>query len=86
MWWKNLIDNIAYAYDRLRITRRTSVCVTLYLVVNTISEAWHFAATTSFDAIGTAAIIGAIFAPLSGLMGFSLKYHHQGHANQSEQK
>lgn len=79
MTFRGLTDQIAYAYDRLRITRRVSAMVTLYLVYRVSIEAWGFAESSRFEGIEVAAIIAAVTAPLTALMGYTMKVHHRGH-------
>lgn len=83
MSFKHFIDNCAYAYDKLRITRRLAATVTLFLVYDVTTKAWAYAESSHFDGLAVAAIIAAVTAPLSTLMGYTMKVHQMGHNNDS---
>lgn len=82
---KKIVDGLNYGLDTLRVSRRASVWVSLYLVVFVTMEAWDFALKSPFDGVGTAAVIGAITAPLSWLVKGAIDAHHQGHKDDKRQ-
>ena len=60
----NWIDNRA-------VIRRGVLLFTLYMTYYGTEAAWLFAKSSTFDGIGTAAVITAVLAPIAALQGFA---------------
>lgn len=70
----NLLDFI----DERAVVRRCVLGFTLYLTWLATHQAWLFAATSTFDGVGTAAVIAAVMAPVAGLQGFAFSSYSSG--------
>jgi hypothetical protein len=57
--------------DNRAVIRRIVLFFTLYMTYFGTHEAWLFARTSTFDGVGTAAIIAAVLAPIAALQGFA---------------
>lgn len=64
--------------DDRAVIRRLVLAFTLYLTWLVTHQAWIFAATSTFDGVGTAAIIAAIVVPVTGLQGFAFSSYSSG--------
>jgi hypothetical protein len=64
--------------DDRAVVRRGVLGFTLYLTWLATHQAWLFAATSTFDGVGTAAIIAAVMAPVAGLQGFAFSAYSTG--------
>ncbi len=64
---KDLLDFI----DNRAVVRRFVLVFTLYMTWLSTYQAWVFAKASTFDGLGTAAVIAAILAPTAALQGFA---------------
>ena len=71
---KSFLDFI----DNRSVVRRAVLMFTLYMTWLVTHKAWLFAAASTFDGIGTAAIIAAIMAPTAALQGFAFSEYIKG--------
>ena len=76
---KTLIDNLAYALDKLRVSRRIGFFFTLWITYYSVTEMVEFAEFTHTASLDLAAIILAITGPVTALQGFVLKEYYKGH-------
>lgn len=80
---RKVVDNIAYALDNLKVSRRAGFFFTLwvtYFAITTCASIAIGAGGVSFD---VAAVIAAIMAPVTGLQAAIVKFHHGGHKDKS---
>lgn len=64
--------------DDRAVVRRCVLVFTIYLTWLAMHQAWLFAATSTFDGVGTAAVIAAVMAPVAGLQGFAFSSYSSG--------
>jgi hypothetical protein len=64
--------------DNRAVIRRLVLLFTLYMTWLVTHKAWVFASTSSFDGVGTAAVIAAIMAPTAALQGFAFSAYLSG--------
>lgn len=57
--------------DSRAIVRRSVLAFTLWMTWLVTRDAWIFAHSSTFDGMGTAAIVAAITAPVAALQGFA---------------
>lgn len=57
--------------DNRVVVRRFVLTFTLYMTWLATHQAWLFAKVSTFDGLGTAAVIAAILAPVAALQGFA---------------
>lgn len=76
MTYKEIVDNIAYAIDTLRITRRVGFYFTLWITLHAFQESVVISKAIE-DPLGAAAVIAALMVPISALQGAALNFHHK---------
>jgi len=64
--------------DNRAVVRRMVLFFTLWMTYEITVSAWSFAGTSTFDGIGTAAVIAAVTAPFAALQGFVFHSYSQG--------
>ena len=64
--------------DSRAVVRRTVLFITLWMTYEITKQAWLFAHTSSFDGVGTAAVIAAVTAPFAALQGFVFNSYVKG--------
>jgi flagellar biosynthesis protein FliR len=64
--------------DSRAVIRRIVLGFTLYMTWLVTHQAWAFAHTSTFDGMGTAAVIAAIMAPTAALQGFAFSTYAKG--------
>jgi len=57
--------------DNRAVIRRLVLLFTLYMTWYGVHTAWLFAKVSTFDGLGTAAVIAAVLAPVAALQGFA---------------
>jgi len=57
--------------DRRVVVRRAVLSFTLYMTWYGVHKAWEYAAASTLDGLGTAAVIAAVLAPIAALQGFA---------------
>lgn len=67
--------------DSRAVVRRSVLGFTLYMTWYGTKEAWAFAHTSTFDGMGTAAVIAAVLVPIGALQGFAFQQYSKGRAN-----
>lgn len=73
----NLLDFI----DNRAVVRRVVLGFTLYMTWLVTHHAWLFAQTSTFDGVGTAAVIAAVMAPTAALQGFAFQQYTKGRSD-----
>ena len=66
--------------DNRAVVRRTVLAFTLYMTWYGVHEAWIFADKSSFDGVGTAAVIAAVLTPIAALQGFAFQSYSKSRA------
>lgn len=66
--------------DNRAVVRRLVLAFTLYMTWFGVHKAWLFAATSTFDGVGTAAVIAAVLAPIAALQGFAFQSYSKSKA------
>jgi hypothetical protein len=65
---------LKWADNRHFISVRAFVIyATVWMTWKATDQAWIFASTSTFDGVGTAAVVAAITAPIAALQGFVFK-------------
>lgn len=64
--------------DNRAVVRRVVLIFTLYMTWYGVHKAWIFAATSTFDGLGTAAVIAAVLAPIAALQGAAFANYTKG--------
>ena len=67
----NYIINFLDFIDSRQVVRRCVLVFTLYMTFWVTHKAWLFAQVSSFDGVGTAAVIAAIMTPTAALQAFA---------------
>ena len=67
----NHISHLLDFIDSRQIVRRSVLIFTLYMTFWVTHKAWLFAQVSSFDGVGTAAVIAAIMTPTAALQAFA---------------
>lgn len=66
--------------DNRVVIRRFTLLFTFYMTWLVTHQAWLFAHTSTYDGLGTAAVIAAIVAPTAALQGFAFNSYTKGRA------
>lgn len=66
--------------DSRAVVRRLTLLFTLYMTWWISREAWVFAHSSTFDGMGTAAVIAAIMAPTAALQAFAFNTYTKSRA------
>jgi len=66
--------------DNRAVVRRLVLAFTLYMTWYGVHKAWIFAGTSTFDGLGTAAVIAAVLAPIAALQGFAFQSYTRSKA------
>lgn len=66
--------------DSRAVVRRLTLLFSLYMTWYGVHEAWVFAHTSTYDGMGTAAVIAAVLVPISGLQGFAFNTYSKSRA------
>lgn len=61
--------------DNRAVIRRIVLFFTLYMTWYGVHTAWLFAQVSTFDGLGTAAVIAAVLAPIAALQGFAFNHY-----------
>jgi hypothetical protein len=77
-FWKTLHIRFLDFIDSRAVVRRSVLACTIYLTISSTSEAFAFARVSTFDGLGTAAVIAAILTPLAALQGFAFSAYASG--------
>ena len=64
--------------DKRAVVRRIVLFVTLWMTWQITVQAWLFAYSSTFDGMGTAAVIAAVTAPFAALQGFVFNSYVKG--------
>ena len=64
--------------DGRAVVRRFTLVFTFYMTWLVTHQAWIFAHTSTFDGLGTAAVIASIVAPTAALQGFAFQSYVKG--------
>lgn len=64
--------------DARAVVRRGVLMFTLYMTYYGTHEAFAFAHSSTYDGLGTAAVVAAILAPLAALQGFAFSTYTDG--------
>lgn len=64
--------------DNRSVVRRLVLFFTLYMTWYGTHMAWQFAKVSTFDGVGTAAVIAAVLAPIAALQGFAFNTYASG--------
>lgn len=64
--------------DGRAVVRRVVLAFTLYMTWYGVHKAWAFALLSTFDGLGTAAVIAAVLAPVAALQGFAFANYTKG--------
>ena len=84
-FWKTLHIRFLDFVDSRAVVRRCVLGFTLYLTWYGTHAAFEFAKTSTYDGLGTAAVVAAILAPLAALQGFAFSTYTDGRkANASD--
>jgi len=74
----NLLDRFWNWIDSRAVVRRTVLAFTLYMTWYGVHKAWEYAAVSTLDGLGTAAVIAAVLAPIAALQGFAFANYTSG--------
>ena len=66
--------------DSRAVVRRLVLFITLWMTYEITIQAWVFAKSSTFDGVGTAAVIAAVTAPFAALQGFVFSTYVKGKA------
>jgi len=66
--------------DSRSVVRRVVLFFTLYMTWYGTHKAFLFAQSSTFDGVGTAAVIAAILVPIGALQGFAFQQYVKGRA------
>lgn len=70
---------LAWADSRHFVSVRAfTLYATVWMTYQITVQAWHFAQISTFDGVGTAAVIGAVTAPFAALQGFVFNAYMKG--------
>jgi hypothetical protein len=64
--------------DSRAVVRRSVLYFTLYMTATVTYQAWLFAHSSTFDGLGTAAVIAAITAPTAALQTYAFRDYISG--------
>lgn len=64
--------------DSRIVVRRAVIVFTLYMTLTETWHAWEFAKVSTFDGVGTAAVIAAVLVPLSAVQAFAFNMYMEG--------
>lgn len=64
--------------DSRAVVRRSVLFITLWMTYEITVQAWAFAHTSTFDGVGTAAVIAAVTAPFAALQAFVFNSYVRG--------
>lgn len=64
--------------DSRTVVRRAVVAFTLYMTITETWHAWEFARISTFDGVGTAAVIAAVLVPLGAVQAFAFHMYTEG--------
>lgn len=64
--------------DNRTVVRRGIVIFTLYMTITETWHAWEFARASTFDGVGTAAVIAAVLVPLGAVQAFAFHMYTKG--------
>lgn len=79
MTYRGLVDDVAYALDQLKVTRKITLGFAMWITYFAFSESVRFAYSSELDGLATGAVIGALTTPVSGFVGFVAKFYYDGH-------
>lgn len=66
--------------DSRAVVRRLVLFITLWMTYEITIQAWVFAKSSTFDGVGTAAVIAAVTAPFATLQGWVFSIYVKGKA------
>lgn len=64
--------------DSRVVVRRGIIIFTLYMTLTETLHAWEFARVSTFDGVGTAAVIAAVLVPLGAVQAFAFHMYTKG--------
>lgn len=64
--------------DDRAVVRRLVLFTTLWMTYEITIQAWTFAKASTFDGLGTAAVVGAVTAPFAALQGWVFTVYAKG--------
>lgn len=79
-----IIESVANALDRLKVSRRLALYFTLWLTHYSVTECISMVRNSDLSGSDLGLVIGAIMVPVSGLQGAAIKFYHTGHKEMKE--
>jgi hypothetical protein len=64
--------------DERAVVRRIVLAFTLFMTADAVYQAWLFSRVSTFDGLGTAAVIAAVTAPVAALQKFAFDTYAKG--------
>ena len=64
--------------DNRTVVRRGIIVFTLWMSASETWHAWEFARVSTFDGVGTAAVIAAVLVPLGAVQAFAFHMYTKG--------
>ena len=64
--------------DNRTVVRRIVLGCTIYMTFEAVHQAWVFSKISTFDGLGTAAVIAAVTAPVAALQKYAFDTYAKG--------